>query len=363
MRRILHFMSDIHVSSGMATVIMNYYRHVDRSRVQFDFLYFEDGAQTYAQEILSMGGRVFLIPRPGPSSIGAIRSFFCEHQDEFWVLHCHPVWSAAILGPIARRYGAHAIFLHSHSEKPGESYASILRNCLLLRLSSGAVDKYLACSNAAGTALMGIPAAVHILPNAIDATAFHFDAEARHSCRSEFGIAADAPVVGNVGRMVDVKNQRFLLEAFALCRELVPAAQLLLIGSGPLEPELRSLAAKLRIQDCVHFSGVRQDTARLYSAMDVFAMPSLFEGLSMALLEAQASGLPCVISDTISPESEVTDLIYRLPLNKPQQWADVLAEQLSAPIDRAGRFLDKFSARNLDIHSAVQELTALYESV
>lgn len=363
MRRILHFMSDIHVSSGMATVVMNYYRHVDRSRIQFDFLCFEDGSQTYAEEIQSMGGRVFLIPRPAPSSVGAIRSFFREHQDEFWVLHCHPVWSAAILGPIARRYGAHAIFLHSHSEKPGESSASILRNRLLLRLSAGAVDRYLACSHAAETALMGIPDSVHILPNAIDTPAFRFDAEARRFCRSEFGIAADAPVVGNVGRMVDVKNQRFLLESFALCRELVPAAQLLLVGSGPLEPELRSLAARLRIQDCVHFSGVRQDTARLYSAMDVFAMPSLFEGLSMALLEAQASGLPCVVSDTISPESEVTDLICRLPLNKPHLWADVLADQLGAASDRTGGFLDKFSARNLDIHSAAKELTALYESV
>ena len=88
MRRILHFMADIHVSSGMAAVVMNYYRHIDRSRVQFDFLYFEDGPLTYAQEIESLGGRVFLIPRPGPSSMGVIREFFREHQGEFSVLHC-----------------------------------------------------------------------------------------------------------------------------------------------------------------------------------------------------------------------------------------------------------------------------------
>ena len=117
MRRILHFMADIHVSSGMAAVVMNYYRHIDRSRVQFDFLYFEDGPLTYAQEIESLGGRVFLIPRPGPSSMGAIREFFREHQGEFSVLHCHPIWSAAVLEPVARRFGIRAVFLHSHSDK------------------------------------------------------------------------------------------------------------------------------------------------------------------------------------------------------------------------------------------------------
>lgn len=242
MRRILHFMADIHVSSGMAAVVMNYYRHIDRSRVQFDFLYFEDGPLTYAQEIESLGGRVFLIPRPGPSSMGVIREFFREHQGEFSVLHCHPIWSAAVLEPVARRFGIRAVFLHSHSDKPGESAASILRNRLMLRMSAGKVDACLACSHAAEAALMGIPSSVHILPNAIDAHAFSFDAEARRACRNELGIAEDTPVVGNVGRMVEVKNHRFLLEAFALYRRAVPAAQLLLIGGGPLEPELRAPA-------------------------------------------------------------------------------------------------------------------------
>ena len=363
MRRILHFMADIHVSSGMAAVVMNYYRHIDRSRVQFDFLYFEDGPLTYAQEIESLGGRVFLIPRPGPSSMGVIREFFREHQGEFSVLHCHPIWSAAVLEPVARRFGIRAVFLHSHSDKPGESAASILRNRLMLRMSAGKVDACLACSHAAEAALMGIPSSVHILPNAIDAHAFSFDAEARRACRNELGIAEDTPVVGNVGRMVEVKNHRFLLEAFALYCRAVPAAQLLLIGGGPLEPELRALAAELGIQDCVHFLGSRRDTARLYSAMDVFAMPSLVEGQSMALLEAQAAGLPCVVSDTISPESDVTGRTDRLPLDQPQQWADALSARLRAPADRSQSVTDAFARRNLDIRTAAEGLTELYERV
>lgn len=91
MYRVLHFMADIQVGSGMAAVVMNYYRHVDRSRVQFDFLYFRDGPQSYEQEIRSLGGRVFRIPRPSPLSMGAIHDFFRQHRGEFRVLHCHPI--------------------------------------------------------------------------------------------------------------------------------------------------------------------------------------------------------------------------------------------------------------------------------
>ena len=325
MRRILHFMADIHVSSGMAAVVMNYYRHIDRSRVQFDFLCFEDGPLTYAQEIESLGGRVFLIPRPGPSSMGAIREFFREHQGEFSVLHCHPIWSAAVLEPVARRFGIRAVFLHSHSDKPGESAASILRNRLMLRMSAGKVDACLACSHAAEAALMGIPSSVHILPNAIDAHAFSFDAEARRACRNELGIGEDTPVVGNVGRMVEVKNHRFLLEAFAVVHRMHPEAILMLVGDGELRPEVTRQAERLHLSDCVRFCGVRSDVPAVLSAMDVFAFPSFYEGMPNTIIEAQATGLSCVLADTITKEADITGLLTYLPLGDAARWANELA--------------------------------------
>ena len=194
MRRVLHFMADIQVCSGVATVVMNYYRHIDRDRIQFDFLYFEDSPLSYEREIRSMGGRTFRIPRPSLFSIGEICAFFSSHQGEFWILHCHPIWSAAVLEPLARRCGVNTIILHSHSEKPGESRTSILRNQLLLRLYAGRVDTFLACSCAAEKSFMGIPHAVYILPNAIDARKFSFDDAARQSCRRQLGINPDASV-------------------------------------------------------------------------------------------------------------------------------------------------------------------------
>lgn len=362
MYRVLHFMADIQVGSGMAAVVMNYYRHMDRSRVQFDFLYFQDGPQSYEQEIRSLGGRVFRIPRPSPLSMGAIHDFFRQHRGEFRVLHCHPIWSAAVLGPVAKRYGVRAVVLHSHSEKPGESTASILRNRVLLRLSAGRADVCLACSHAAETALMGIPPAVHILPNAIDTEKFLFRPAERAACRRQLGIAPDAPVIGHVGRMVEVKNHRFLLRAFAACLAEAPAAQLLLVGDGPLEPELRALAAELGIQDSVHFPGARRDTPALYGAMDVFAMPSRYEGLSMALLEAQAAGLPCVVSDTVSRESDVTGRMDFLPADHTGPWAECLLRRC-APADRVQGIGEAFRRRRLDIHTAVRDLTEIYEGI
>lgn len=303
-------MADIQVGSGMAAVVMNYYRHVDRSRVQFDFLYFRDGPQSYEQEIRSLGGRVFRIPRPSPLSMGAIHDFFRQHRGEFRVLHCHPIWSAAVLGPVAKRYGVRAVVLHSHSD----------------------TEKFL------------------------------FRPAERAACRRQLGIAPDAPVIGHVGRMVEVKNHRFLLRAFAACLAEAPAAQLLLVGDGPLEPELRALAAELGIQDSVHFPGARRDTPALYGAMDVFAMPSRYEGLSMALLEAQAAGLPCVVSDTVSRESDVTGRMDFLPADHTGPWAECLLRRC-APADRVQGIGEAFRRRRLDIHTAVRDLTEIYEGI
>ena len=146
--------------------------------------------------------------------MGKIHAFFRVHQGEFQILHCHPIWSAAVLGPVSRHCGVHAVFLHSHSEKPGESRGSILRNRLILCLFAGRVDTFLACSHAAETALMGIPPSVYILPNAIDVHVFPFDSDARHLCRSQLGIAPETPVIGHVGRMVEIKNHRFYWRDF-----------------------------------------------------------------------------------------------------------------------------------------------------
>ena len=150
MRRILHFVADINVDSGMISVVMNYYRHMDRSRVQFDFLYFADGERTYAEEIRALGGRLFRIDRPSLLSQREIRRFFQAHSGEFCALHCHPIWSAAVLGGAAHRSGIRAVLLHSHSGMPGESRLSAARNRLLLHLGKGRVDRYFACSQAAG---------------------------------------------------------------------------------------------------------------------------------------------------------------------------------------------------------------------
>lgn len=208
---------------------------------------------------------------------------------------------------------------------------------------------------------MGIPHVVYILPNAIDARKFFFDDVARQSCRRKLGINPDAPVIGHVGRMVDVKNHRFILEIFSVLRQNMPAAQLLLIGDGPLKQELYIRAAELGIQDSVHFFGTCRDISPLYAAMDMFVMPSLYEGLSMALLEAQASGLPCLISDRVSLESNVTNRMTSLALEEPEEWANVLEKQLKTTLNRSIGIKEAFERSNLDIHTAARELTVLYE--
>ena len=292
--RVLEINSSISRRSGVMSVLMNYFRHVDRSQVVFDFFCFATPDETNRAEIESLGGRCYIINAGG--SIGRIRSalaqLLSEHAGQYPVAHLHDPILSRFLYPVAHRHGVRSFAVHSHSTAYSDSRLKSMRNWLVCRNIGAYSDVSLACSRAAGDFLFG-RGRYEELPNAIDVETYRFKEPVRTDVRARLGLG-DAPVVGHVGRFSEEKNHRFLLDVFGELLRLKPGARLVLIGDGSLRPGIEERAADRGLADYVLFLGDRKDVPALYQAMDVLVLPSLFEGLPMVGVEAQCAGLPMV---------------------------------------------------------------------
>jgi glycosyltransferase involved in cell wall biosynthesis len=197
---------------------------------------------------------------------------------------------------------------------------------------------------------------VTLLHNAVDLDVFHFDANGGKVVRQELGISEDALLVGHVGRFMTQKNHGFLLEIFCEIAAIKPDARLLLVGKGELEQNLREQAERLGIVDKVIFAGVRSDIPQILSAMDVLVFPSLYEGMPNTVIEAQATGLPCVIADTITREADITGLVQHLPLDlDAKEWAESAIAAVGPRHDTRG----KFTKAGYDIENTVKAFLRL----
>lgn len=335
MIRILHVESTLNINAGMMSVIMNYYRRLDRTKIQFDFLYFGETPSNYLDEITALGGKCFYLGEPGfgREYQQKLRAFFCEHSGEYTAVHCHPIWGAAIVGHEARRSGIKHILSHSHSTRYSEKQLSAIRNRCMMPLIHHYTTDYVACSEAAAR-LFGRNKSVFILHNAVSVGDFAFNNEARQRLRQELGFSQDDLVIGHVGRFSVEKNHAFMLRTFAELHADMPNAKLLLVGDGVLRSEIETSAQELGLSGSVCFTGKRTDVPDVLCAMDVFWLPSLFEGVPVSVIEAQAAGLPCVLSDTITCEVNFGKCTYISLSAAARQWADAFSAQVLTEQER-----------------------------
>ena len=294
------------VGGGVESVIMNYYRHLDHSKVQFDFICDEDSTRIPYDEIKKLGGRVFLVPKYQnlPKYLKALEKLFKENK--YRIVHANINTLSVFPLYAAKKAGVSIRISHSHStSNPKEWKRNLIKN-ILRPFSKRYATDYFACSELAGRYLFGNKAfdqgEVKIIHNAIDIEKFKFDEVARKKLRKEFGINDSTVVIGHVGRFVQQKNHTFLVDVFKEYHEKNPDSKLLLVGSGPLEDEIKKKVERLSLKDSVLFLGQRDDINKLYSIMDVFCLPSLYEGLPVVGVEAQAAGLPTIFSNRISKE-------------------------------------------------------------
>ncbi|RGL11318.1 glycosyltransferase family 1 protein [Bacteroides uniformis] len=351
---------------GIETFLMNVYRHIDRNAVQFDFLVSVHYECHYTKEIISLGGHVYDIPARREGFFKrkkALRTFFKAHK-EYQIIHQHASSLSDIM-PLkaAKEAGIPMRIIHSHNTKEGGSilhkYIHWINRFFVRKY---ATDFY-ACSGLAARWMYGYRQYVSndyvIIRNAIDISVFRFEKITRKRLRQEFGINESQLVIGNIGRFHPQKNHDFLLNVFARIQKKCPDAQLLLVGDGVLRSHIEKMIHDLNIEANVKLLGVRTDIPQLLSMFDVLFMPSLYEGLPVTIIEAQATGLTCVLSSVITSEVKVIDsLIFKSLEDNEEDWCDVVIQ--AACVGRSLHAGKLIAEAGYDIENVSKELENIY---
>jgi len=332
---------------GAESMIMNLFRNVDREKVQFDFVIHTDKHCDFTDEVLSLGGRIYSAPRYNVKNHLVYKkwwnNFFREHP-EYKVIHGHMYSIASIYLKIAKKYGLVTIS-HSHTSSQKAGFNGVVKRIIQAPLKN-IPDWLFACSDNAGRWLYGENIGKRknyiLLKNAIETENYVYSTDVSKKIRNEFNIE-DKFVMGHIGRMFPAKNHPYILEVFKVFHQKNLNSVLLLVGDGPSRKEIEERAEALGIKDKVIFTGVRGDVNEILQAMDCFVFPSFYEGLPVTVIEAQAASLPCFISDTITEEVCVTDLVTRHSIkDNPKIWVDKIQERTSSfkRVDKTKEIID-----------------------
>ena len=301
--RILMFNSNLSKNSGVMNVIMNYYRIINNN-IQFDFLYFRDSENSYEKEIEQLGGECFKISSPKNIYIFKKElNHFCLEHENYNVVHIHDAIFAKLMYKTLKKNGVKNVIVHSHATKYSDKRISELRNYLICKNIVKYADQLFACSELAGKFLFK-DKEFYIMKNAINPAKYQFSEEIREKMRKELKINNQL-VIGHVGAFVNQKNHTFILNVFKEYLSKNSNSLLLLLGDGPLFDKIKQKSIDMGIYDNVIFLGKRNDVSSLYQVMDIFLLPSLYEGLPMVGVEAQCSGLPVIFSSEITKEVKI----------------------------------------------------------
>ena len=343
---------------GLETMLMNYFRHIDRSKVMFDFLVHRDFEADYDREIESLGGRIYHVSRLIPWSKNyrnELKRIFREHP-EYKIVHVHQDCLSSVALECAKECGVPVRIAHSHNSNQDKNWKYLVKRYYMKKIPNYATDLF-ACGKLAGEWMYG-GHPFQILCNAIDTEQYIYSTSVSKRVRYALDIK-DEIVIGHVGRFHPQKNHTFLIDVFCECIKQNPNMKLLLIGDGEGRKEIEEKVRNTGIEEKVLFTGVRSDVNELLQAMDVFVFPSLYEGLPVTMIEAQAAGLPCVISDQVSEECIVTKgLVTRKSLDEtPVEWSDYI---LPRAHQQKENHIEEIIAAGYDITTAAKWLEEYY---
>lgn len=332
---------------GIENFIMNIYRNIDRNKVQFDFLIHQEEKQVFEDEILSLGGKIFRISSLGKSGhfkyLRCLRDFFLKHK-EYKIVHSHYNTISGVILREAKRCGIKIKIAHSHTSYPKYRLVERIYKNYSKSLINKNVDEKYACSQKAGEWLYGVKENYIVVNNGIVPKEYKFNEIVRKNIRNELKIDDNKILLGHVGRFSFEKNHEFLIEIFKNLYEKNNNYRLVLIGTGYTEKKIKEKVKDLNLENAVIFLGVRKDVKKLLQALDIFILPSIFEGLPVTLVEAQGAGLKCFISDSVTREIDLEcGLTEFISLNKPaKEWAEI--------IDSNREYTRKDTLKNLKSH-------------
>lgn len=364
MKRVLQVLGTTNLG-GAESRVMDIYRHLDRDRLQFDFLITEGHNGHFDEEIRKLGGNIYFLPAYRVVNRGeyvkAVKDFFAKHRD-YIAVHGHMTSTASIYLPIAKEAGIPLTIAHARSAGTDSGIKGILTKRMRKNLYKKC-DRMMACSELAAAAVFGSEryeaGEVTVWPNAISVKDFAFDENIREEIRQQYGIGDEELLVGHVGRFHEAKNHLFIIDVFKELVALEPESRLMFLGDGALRPQVEEKVAALGLSDKVIFAGNHSPISPYYQAFDMFLFPSIFEGMPGTVVEAQAAGLPCLISDAITPQVCATNLVNQESLNKDAAfWAGELVEMYEKRGERSRG--NELLGTDYDVHTQVEKYYEIY---
>lgn len=363
MIRVLHYIGELNYG-GSQTFVLEIYRKIDKNQFQFDFVTFpnQQTSEMY-KEIIHLGGRIFECPQYNGKNHFQFTKWwndFFKCHPEYRIIHGHVRSVSSIYLWIARKSGCFTI-AHSHSVSNGNGISGIIKNIYQLPTRFIA-DYMLACSNEAGRWMFGNEV-VHrknykVLANAIDTSRFCFSKQTRAEIRHTLTIDDDVLVLGHVGRMTEAKNHKFLIDLISELKNKIKV-KLLLVGDGELKDSIENYIIEKKVENECILVGSRKNTQDYYQAMDIFVFPSHWEGFGISLLEAQANGLPCIVSDTITKSTSVVpQIVHYRSVNDREEWINAI---LNTPTSRCLNTKDIIIDKGYDISTNVMILQNIYK--
>ena len=306
--RVAQMMTEMNYG-GVEMVVMNYYRHIDRSKVQFDFFVLEGSEIPQREEIERLGGRIYIVPHYKhlvQYEKTLIRLF---KENNYKIVHSHMNTLSVFSLRIAKKAGVPVRIAHNHSTAGKGEYKKNLVKYMLRPFAKVYPTDLFACSHLAGDWLYGKNTNYTVFNNAIELDKFVYNEQIREKIRKQYHIE-NKFVIGHVGRFCYQKNHDFLIDIFEKVHEREKEAILLLIGEGELEDEIKAKVYRLGLDECVIFAGTCSNVNEMYQAMDVFVLPSRYEGLPVVGVEAQAAGLPCLFSINVTKETKLLNNVF-----------------------------------------------------
>lgn len=323
MIRVLHIMGCAD-AGGISSVVLNYYRFLNRARFHFDIALTVSEAGQNANALAELGAQIVFLPLKSQGLFAFQRALEKLLQDgEYDAVHVHESETCYVALRVAKKLGIPCRIAHAHTTSPWEGVKGELRRLSGCLLNAHYATHVIGCGQMAGERVFGkrnmSRSKALVLPNAVDTERFAFSAEVRQQVQKELGLEGKY-VIGMVGRLTNEKNYPFAVDLMARLCVQHPETILVVVGNGPDEAVIRDLIAKGQLENRVIMLGRRKDVDRLYQAFDLFLMPSLSEGYPVAAVEAMASGLPVLLSDTITPELKFGSGVTYLSLNRPEDW-------------------------------------------
>lgn len=364
MKRVLQVLGTTNLG-GAESRVMDIYRHLDREKLQFDFLITQGHNGHFDEEIKSLGGNIYFLPAYRVFNqieyTNAVKAFFEQHHD-YIAVHGHMTSTASIYLPIAKKSGVPLTIAHARSAGTDSGLKGMLTKSMRKNLYKKC-DRMMACSELAAIAVFGKERyeadQVTVWPNAISVKDFEYNEAVREEIRQQYQIGTEEVLIGHVGRFHEAKNHLFIVDIFKEIAALRPDVKLMLVGDGSLKSNVEEKVKECGLEKKVIFTGNQTPVAPYYQAFDMFLFPSIFEGMPGTVVEAQAAGLPCLISDAITSQVCATELVRQESLSRDAaSWAEKLMEMYENSEGRnAGQML---LGTEYDVNTQVERYYEMY---